>query len=170
MKKSDLRNGMIVRTRSNKMGVVLKDVETIYGICDIVKFKDDFSNLSNYNNDLCSDNERYDIVEVYKTSSWGANMNNLLNLNSCFITSLWKREIDWSKVPKWTKVQVRDFDSEEWKNGYFLKCEDEEYTGSYPFIATSCDEFTISTADRKKERFAHCRLHESVEPKEEWYV
>lgn len=169
MKKSDLRNGMIVKTANGEVGIVLKGVKTRYGISDIVKFKYGFERLFNFDENLNCDD--CSIVEIYDIDFWGADINELFCINDKMKRALlWKKEIDWTKVPKWTKVQVRDFDLEEWKNGYFLKCEDEEYTGSYPFIATSCDEFTISTADRKKERFAHCRLHESVEPKEEWYV
>ena len=63
MKKSDLRNGMIVKTTTGEIGIVLKGVNTRYGICDIVKFKNSFAKFSEFDENLNGDD--YSIVEVY---------------------------------------------------------------------------------------------------------
>lgn len=167
MKKSDLRNGMIVKTVNGEVGIVLKGVKTRYGISDIVKFKHGFERLFNFDENLNCDG--YSIVEVYDIIFWGADINELFCINDVMKRALlWKKEIDWTKVPKWTKVQVRDENSEEWKNRYFIEIETENIT---PYFVTPFDEFTY---DKKDDEiciygYTQCRLHESVKPKEEWY-
>lgn len=71
------------------------------------------------------------------------------------------KEIEWNKVPKFTKVQVKDEDYENWINAYFL-----DKDGSI-FYVTLCDEFTYDS--REDLGLWKCRLDESVEIKPEWY-
>ena len=76
-----------------------------------------------------------------------------------------KREIDWSKVPKWTKVQVKDYAECIWKNAYFIGINNNTY---YPYSVTFCDEFTY----RKhfSDKCSLIRLRPSVTPQEDWFT
>lgn len=81
-----------------------------------------------------------------------------------------KREIDWSKVPILTKVQVRDTYESEWKNRYFCNA---NFTGEYyPYLVSTKkedDSFTGLKIINHATWYRFCRIHESVEMKEEWY-
>ncbi len=161
MKKPDLRNGMIVKTTTGEIGIVLKGVNTRYGICDIVKFKNSFAKFSEFDENLNGDD--YSIVEVYDINFWGADINELFDIQNASMKRaiIWKKEIDWTKVPKWTKVQVKVDKDGVWKNRYFMGKENKF------FLATGRDEFTYEGYHCSL--FYQCRLHESVKPKEEWY-
>lgn len=63
-------------------------------------------------------------------------------------------KIDWNKVPKWTKVQVRDCSSEEWKNEYFLSYNKD--TSQY--ITTPCSEFSYREGFFE-EAYNECRVY-----------
>ena len=84
-----------------------------------------------------------------------------------------EREIDWDKVPKYTKVNVRDTDSEEWKNRYFLYV-DEIYDG-YKYVTSLSNTKDYFTGMNPEEccglnaRYIQIRLDKSVTPKMEWY-
>ena len=167
MKKSDLKDGMIVEYRKRECGddrynIVLNN--RFVSLQGWMKFED-------YNEDLTfegsySSDRNWDIVKVYKPKK----LNSLQEIYEDDLELIWEREkeIDWSKVPKWTKVQVRDEDSREWKNRYFLRFEDEEYT-AYPYYVTHLSEF-IDSKGEERGFYKQCRLHESVEPKKEWYA
>lgn len=75
-------------------------------------------------------------------------------------------KIDWNKVPKWTRVQVRDCSSEEWKNEYFLSYNKE--TAQY--ITTPCSEFSYREGFLE-EAYDECRIYkqETIITKEEVY-
>lgn len=78
-----------------------------------------------------------------------------------------KQVIDWTKVPKFTKARFRDYESDEWKNLYFLGyCK-----GDYPFKATetnTTDDFTGFTPADVESIWLMCELHPSVEVQPEW--
>ena len=80
-----------------------------------------------------------------------------------------KREIDWSKVPRGTKVQVKDKEEREWENSYFIKYESSK--GEYPFQANEWqdDDYTGFKMEQYSDFYKYCRIHESVEIPEEWY-
>ena len=78
----------------------------------LVKF-DDGDTLKLYvKKDLCGN---YYLAD-FNNDEAGNSIFTDLSLKFC----IREREIDWDKVPKYTKVNVRDIDSEEWKNRYFL--------------------------------------------------
>lgn len=81
-----------------------------------------------------------------------------------------ENEIDWTKVPRGTKVQVRDSENQEWSNAYFSKILKSKNT-DYPFRASSIndDEFTKLNLDDTSWSYKCCRIHKSVEIPEEWY-
>ena len=76
-----------------------------------------------------------------------------------------ERELDWSKIPKWTKIQVRTSIYQEYKNRYFLEYVD----GVVKKVcrATVCDEFTFR--ENLFFDYKYFRIHPSVEIKNEWY-
>ena len=77
-----------------------------------------------------------------------------------------KREIDWSKVPKGTKVQVQDFGDKEWSNRYFVECVNGHFETS---ILKEDDDFTKEKAIYHAYEWEECRIHESVEIPDNWY-
>lgn len=80
-----------------------------------------------------------------------------------------KREIDWTKVPRGTKVQVRDYEEErKWINAYFVE---QTKSTTHPFRASVCldDEFTGVIMEDNAHLWKYCRIHESVEIPDEWY-
>ena len=98
---------------------------------------------------------------------------NSILTDSSFKFCIREREIDWDKVPKYTKVNVRDIDSEEWKNRYFLYV-DENYDKFTKYVTSlsTKDYFTGMNPDGYWGLTAHytqIRLDKSVTPKPEWY-
>lgn len=78
-------------------------------------------------------------------------------------------QIDWSKVPRGTKVQVRDSENQEWRNAYFSKFikENEEY--SFRASDIKDDEFTKLNLDDTSWGYKHCRIYSSTEILPEWF-
>lgn len=80
-----------------------------------------------------------------------------------------KRELDWFKVPNWTKVQVMGGKKEKWINAYFI---DYFITNKdYPYVVTFRDEFTFDEDEGECniDFFDTIRLHPSVTPQEDWF-
>lgn len=71
------------------------------------------------------------------------------------LTLIWERNYatDWSKVKKYTKVQVKDDYQTDWKNRYFL----EEKGGT--FFATGLKEDTFSNMGGNEYAWDQCRLY-----------
>ena len=69
-----------------------------------------------------------------------------------------KPEIDWSKVPEGTLVRVRDGENDYWMVGEFLGL---YKNGKYIYRIKD-------TYPDNDPAFIQIKLHESVEPKEEW--
>lgn len=88
-------------------------------------------------------------------------------INGCFVEI--KREIDWSKVPRGTKVQVKDRGEWEWKNSYFIKYESSKE--EYPFQVNEWqdDDYTGFKTEQYSDFYKYCRIHESVAIPDEWY-
>ena len=80
-----------------------------------------------------------------------------------------QREIDWTKVPRGTKVQVRNYEEwGRWINVYFV----EQIKSTTCLFKTSFfldDEFTGVTIEGNTHLWKYCRIHESVEIPDEWY-
>lgn len=80
-----------------------------------------------------------------------------------------KKKIDWTKVPRGTKVQVRNKEEGLWKNKYFVKFE--AIDGYYPFITSIHldNDFTNYKMEIDACEWQYCRIHPTVEIPEEWY-
>ena len=74
-----------------------------------------------------------------------------------------EREIDWNKVPRGTKVQVKDIEKGSWRNAYFSKFikENEEYSFRVSFV--NDDKFTSLSLDDSTCSYKYCRIHPTVE-------
>lgn len=80
-----------------------------------------------------------------------------------------KREIDWTKVPRGTKVQVSLTENGDWFNRYFIDT-DKEY-GEYAFVTSLAmdDDFTGYEMEDYPEGWEYCRIHPTVQIPEKWY-
>lgn len=94
-----------------------------------------------------------------------------ITYNEIFNTTFeeFKREIDWSKVPRGTKVQVKDREGGKWENSYFIKYESSKE--EYPFQVNEWqdDDYTGFKMEQYSDFYKYCRIHESVAIPEEWY-
>lgn len=143
MKKSDLKDGMVVKLRGGDLLVAM----------DSYLFNKDYNQeleLDEYSDDLLYCNDKYkhfDIVEVYE------NIRPFVENNCEF---LWKREeVDWNKVPFGTKVLVWDFKDQIKMEGKFIRYD--EVDDSYKFVVLVENEPEIN--------WRYCELAEY--PKEE---
>lgn len=80
-----------------------------------------------------------------------------------------KREIDWSKVPRGTKVQVREGAWDIiWHNRYFIKYE-KDYEKCFCTGIYLDDIFMDRKIEDSLQTYKYCRIHPSVEIPDEWY-
>lgn len=122
MKKSDLKDGMVVELRKGTRLMLIND----YLHNEMHEY-----NFNNYNEYLIHHRNVniLDIVKVYIIDI--SNIKEMFKsiklkdmLADEFLKLIWEREkeVDWSKVPVDTKVLV-SFDGENWKKRYFAKYE-----------------------------------------------
>lgn len=107
MKKSDLKDGMVVTIRGGQQCILIERS----------LFKNNFtlnSTLFDYNEDLThKKNKNNDIVKVFDIGK---------------LKELWKREeVDWSKVPVGTKVLVSDNENNWYEHLFINYIHDEEF-------------------------------------------
>lgn len=132
MKKSDLENGMIVQYREGILRMVIE--ECLVGL-------DGHNTLESYDEDLISEGKfsQLDIVRVFVPKEH--DYSNLNTMDSYF--ELENLDLIWERADfkKWEKVQVRDYEFEEWENAYFIKMGRE---GQHPYQVTHRDKFTFT--------------------------
>ncbi|MGL4850911.1 MAG: hypothetical protein ACRC28_18650 [Clostridium sp.] len=149
MKKSDLKSGMIVELRDGTNMVLIGD-----------RFIGEASYLSISN---MQDNLTCGTTGVFKS----CDIMKVYNSEICYFHSvnthkkslLWEREkeIDWSKVPIGTKVEVRDRYTQEWKECSFLIWTGDVCSDVYCFLTYS---------ESSTDFWQQCRI--AGEIKEEW--
>lgn len=151
MVKSDIKNGMSFKTRyGDKCYIIDSKVykksdkdESILGLWGSLE-----ECLKSYDNELLVHESPHgaDIMEVYDIE------NNLV----------WERqEIDWSKIPRDTKVYVRQNQEDGWELRYFTKYENNKfytYSNGRTFWSDSFVDL---------EKWNYCELAETEEPKKE---
>ena len=131
----------------------------------LVKFNDGDILKLYVEKDLCGN---YYLVD-FNNDEAGYSIFTDLSLKFC----IREREIDWDKVPKYTKVNVRDTDYEEWKNRYFLYVD--ENNDGYKYVTGLSNTKDYFTGMNPEEcfgltgRYVQIRLDKSVTPKAEWY-
>lgn len=148
MNKNDLKNGMFFEMRNKSRFLILNNEIYLEGI-NLYEYSSNLHYfLVSYNDDMCSMNDNeYDIMEVF---------------NSCN-ESIWKRDkVDWSKIPRDTKVYVRQNQEDEWELRYFTCYENNKfytYSNGRTFWSDSFVDL---------EKWNYCELVE--EPKKEMIV
>ncbi|MDM0458224.1 hypothetical protein QTG90_11145 [Clostridium perfringens] len=157
MKKSDLKDGMIVKTG-----------KAIYLVCgDKFLGLNGYMGFENYDENLKIKGNGFEILNinfVYETECWGLGLKDLLSKTTA-LKLIWERprEIDWSKVPFGTKVITSDCSDFEGalKNEYIFIGYKEDLK-RYPFIVAL-------NLDKGATSFRYCKIHPLVKIKEEWY-
>ncbi|HAT4343464.1 TPA: hypothetical protein I9085_002434 [Clostridium perfringens] len=157
MKKSDLKDGMIVETGEN---LYLVYGDKFLSLNGYMEFNDYDENLKIKDEEF----EKYNINFVYKTECWGLGLKDLLSKTTA-LKLIWerKKEIDWSKVPFGTKVITSDCSDFEGalENEYIFVGYKEDLK-RYPFIVAL-------NLDKGATSFRYCKIHPLVKIKEEWY-
>lgn len=162
MRKSDLKDGMIVETKESR-----------YLVCDgnLIDNKG-WMDLRDYTSELKfegREEDEFTIDKVFEIENPAFGLYEILEYGMG-IELVWerKREIDWNKVPKFTPV-LGGYIEGELKNAYFLAFDSME--NDFPFLLTDMkdDEFT-GLKHRHQNEFVCdiCKIHPSVEIKEEW--
>lgn len=147
-----------------ELALALSNGEILKGTEVLVKFDDNCTLKLYVKKDSC---DSYYLVDYYDDEA-----GNSIFTDSTLKFYIKEREIDWSKVPKYTKVNVRDTDIEDWKNRYFLYVDNSD---DYKYITTlsnTKDDFTGMSPENccgLTAHYAQIRLDKSVTPKMEWY-
>ncbi|MGV3101874.1 hypothetical protein ACEE25_13750 [Clostridium perfringens] len=163
MKKSDLKDGMILESVNGLLRMVMGN--------NLISERG-FLSLDNFDENLESSGilDSYTIDKVYRAS-----LDKCYHLDDIFNKSkldlIWVRpkEINWTKIPKWTKVLVKDKDEREYQNAYFMGIDSEN--GETQFGVTFYDMFIFADrcGDCEFEYFDCCKLHPLEKAKEDWY-
>lgn len=106
MRLEDLKNGMSYKNRDDEIFYIIND--KVFVKADIITLyyhRELYQELEYYDEDFkWSSNKKWDIMEIY----------------DCDNKLIWKREeIDWSKIPKDTKVLVKNHNDSYWNKEYF---------------------------------------------------
>ncbi|SQI03810.1 hypothetical protein [Clostridium perfringens] len=155
MKKSDLKDGMIIEFRNIEegLGVVINN---------LILFKDAYYCLDNFTENLENTHLKdLDVIKVYVLNAH-VTMNEILSGKKELLKVMWerKKEIDWNKVPFGTKVVASDF--EERLNREYIFVGYKEELEKYPFIVAR-------VLEGEAVSFRYCKIHPDVDIKEEWY-
>lgn len=161
MKKSDLKDGMIVELNYGEMGIILNNS---------IRYNVGFDKLNIYDDNLRFEDVTID--RIYEVTNGCCSIKEVLNKEN--LTLIWERVIDWNKVPSGTKVQVKENKKEGWINKYFSHFRSiiiDEFGNVEEVYFTSShlrDEFTGAEAAGFG-GYKFCRIHPSVEIPKEWY-
>lgn len=151
MKKSDLKDGMVIEWDFGERGVIINDS---------IRYETGFDRLSILSEDLNYKGDKINKIFIVKEECCG--------LSSIFVDDnlelIWKRkdEIDWTKVPKGIKVIVSDKEEEIYhpnKLDCIFICY-EPMLEERPFIVKGLLGATS---------YKYCEIHPSVKIKKEWY-
>lgn len=166
MKKSNLKDEMVVKIEgySNEEydGLMLVLGEFFFDINGYEKKTNFDENMINIDLKKVKITEVYEVIEPFS-------LKEILNEGKG-LRLIWKRqkEIDWSKVPKWTKVQIKYCEDGRWRNRYFIRYN--PYKKDH-FIVSILDEFLFEESSQDfspTSSYEQCRIHPSVSIPEEW--
>ena len=163
--KSDLKTGHIVVTKGRGNAILIgnrfeSSTQLIHG-GGLIGVEDYYDDLK------VKGIEAYDIEKVYKiTNGYECRLDEIIDeLPIENVELVWerKKEIDWNKVPQFTRVKVRDSDGARWRNSYFIR----HYEGEkFPYRTTVCDEYTYRSDST---RWRQIKIFDESDIKEEWY-
>lgn len=167
--KQDLKTGHIVKF---KKGITAMLIGNQFKTIGYLPRTGCYDHLDNYTEDLRDPEFGEDIMAVYniKSISDDYSLEDLMStLPKEHVELLWKRgaetrEINWNKVPEWTKVLVRDYDHEDWAKAYFIH---KNHCAYYPFRVTTCDKFTYD--ESLEEGYLQIKFYDNEDIKDEWY-
>lgn len=168
--KNDLQIGHMVKFRNGDLSMLMGDL-----------FKDTGGALAlrHYDNFLFhTSNSNYDIVEIYDFKE-DADIKDIIYtvyrqtyfldsfIDKGYVELIWKREkeIDWNKVPEFTRVLVRDNEEDKWKKGYFLYY---SKTLTHPYVITCHGKFTYEEGYYCG-GYKQIKIYDENDIKEEWY-
>lgn len=144
MKKSDLKDGMVVEYNYGNLYLMLNGKFVGEKGCNSPDRVDEET--------LCAPNSK--IMAVYKI-----NMDKISKISRVFdkenLELIWSRDI-WSKVKPYTKVQVRDSDDEKWRNAYLIKY-NKSHIYQFEVTFNLQDEFTGIKGTTYN--YKYCRLY-----------
>lgn len=80
-----------------------------------------------------------------------------------------QREIDWTKVPRGTKVQVKNEDDEKWENRYLISFDNEYFNRPYYVSRILDNDYVGDVMEDAGSHWGQCRIHKSVEIPYKWY-
>ncbi|WP_075824050.1 hypothetical protein [Clostridium perfringens] len=158
MKKSDLKDGMIVKIEgySNEEydGLMLVLGEFFFDINGYEKKTNFDENMINIDLKKVKITEVYEVIEPFS-------LKEILNEGKG-LRLIWKRprEIDWSKVPFGTKVQASDHS--DLKGSRHNSLVSYEKRLKKPFLIFNEELNEVFS-------YKYCRIHPSVKIQEEWY-
>ncbi|MDM0974732.1 hypothetical protein QTI93_06015 [Clostridium perfringens] len=159
MKKSDLKDGMIIELRNIEggLGVVINN---------LILFKDAYYCLDNFTENLENTYLKdLDVIKVYVLNAH-VTMNEILSGKKELLKKIWERtrEIDWNKVTFGAKVLVSDYlDNLNETDGFEMMFVGyEPKLEEHPFIVAYATDDNASS-------FRYCKIHPDVDIKEEWY-
>lgn len=172
--KEDLKTGDIIVMKDEVNSILIGNriktfgqLENNGGIIDIDDYNDKLESIPY---------REYDIEKVYRIKDgYNYSLEQIIeNLPENNVELIWerkesKREIDWSKVPPFTKVIVKDiFDTtgNTVKYRYFLKVEEVNDNNTI-FFVTKCDKFTYT--ELEQEGASYIEIYDKKNIKEEWY-
>jgi hypothetical protein len=85
MKKSDLKTGMVIRTKAGRKGMVLKSV---IGNRSLIQYPDQWGDLDTYSDNLTAAVGEFDIVQVYQPTA----EYQIAEFGWCDQELIWKRQ------------------------------------------------------------------------------
>lgn len=168
-----LQQGDIIVTKRGSKGMLLGN--TIAKLTEIGKGPMSISDITSYSSDLKHEEfEEFDITKVYRLKkkeinySVSTHISTIIEkLDNDFLDLIWEREreIDWRKVPKFTKVEVKHSEKSKWINKYFIKYIP---SSAMPYVVSSCDDFTYY-GHEDNECYKYIRIYDKNEILENWY-
>lgn len=169
--KEDLQTGHIVVTKNEGNAIVIGKFLKRSGY--LMEDEVNMADMDSYTSDLkTTPLEEYSIEKVYKIVDGKESLKTIIDeLPTDSVELIWKREkeIDWNKVPKFTRVQVKDCNEEEWTNMYFIGIRDTKY---YPYTTSYCSEFSYGKGQDARLRescWEQIRIYDESEIQEDWY-
>lgn len=145
MNKNDLKNGMSFKIRKGNMNYIINN--RVYVNTSFHTLSDDGTldqYIENLNDDMTvfvRNAKNYDIMKVFDIDG----------------KLIWERqEVDWTKIPKDTKIWVKDFENCIWKPRYFAKYENEKV------YAYDSGKTSWSCGDESPLSWDQCKLAEKL--------
>lgn len=169
--KKDLRTGHIVKFRDGETAILIgNEFKNTYQVdknfcCTCLEYYDEeLEDKVDRENDIMgvyyikSTDKTYDLKQL------------VFEIPEEHTELIWERgrQIDWAKVPKWTKVRVKERYGAKWTRAYFLGVDNKRYKATFYDEFTASDEF-ISSEEEICYYWDKIKIYNEKDIKEEWY-